>query len=45
LIQGFHGSVDVASYRHGVGNGAWPPRATSPEAVIARIAAAEATMH
>jgi len=45
LIQGFHGSVNVASYQHGVGHDAWTRVRGFAEAVIAWIAAAEATMH
>jgi 60 kDa SS-A/Ro ribonucleoprotein len=37
--------VNVASYQHGVGHGAWTRVSGFSEAVIAWIAAAEATMH
>jgi 60 kDa SS-A/Ro ribonucleoprotein len=37
--------VNVASYQHGVGHGAWTRVSGFSEAVIAWIAASEATMH
>jgi 60 kDa SS-A/Ro ribonucleoprotein len=37
--------VNVASYQHGVGHGAWTRVHGFSEAVIAWIAASEETMH